>query len=104
MEALSKYFSPSVNEIAKTFKFYKAEQGSKSVKDLIIDLKLLADKCNFAAFLDCALRDKFVCGARDNQLKSTFLKQASLTFSQACDIALSWEMAEGEKILTILAR
>ena len=43
-----------------------------------------------------ALGDKYVCGVRDNQLKSTFLKQSSLTFSQACDIALSWEMAEGE--------
>ena len=41
--------------IAETFKFYKAEQGSRSVKDFIIGLKLLSEKCNFDAFLDHAL-------------------------------------------------
>lgn len=96
VDALKTYFEPSINEIAESYKFSKAEQGSKSIKEFIVELKSLAQKCNFEIFLDRALRDKFVCGVRDNQLRSKFLKESNLTFKKACEIALNWEMAEGE--------
>lgn len=96
VDALKAYFAPSVNEIAESFKFYNAQQGEKSIREFIIELKAFAEKCNFGNFLDRALRDKFVCGVRDNQLRSKFLKESSLTFKKACELALSWEMAEDE--------
>lgn len=62
----------------------------------IVELKSLAQRCNFELFLDRSLRDKFVCGVRDNHLRAKFLKETDLTFRKACEIALNWEMAEDE--------
>lgn len=96
VKELKKFFEPDGNEIAESFKFYKAEQGSKTMMEYIIELKYLAEKCNFNSFLERALRDRFVCGVRDSQLRSKFLKESNLSFKTACETALNWEMAEGE--------
>lgn len=88
--ALKLYFEPSGN-ITETYKFYKAEQWSKSVREFMVELKHMAEKCKFESYLNRALRDKFVCGIRDNQLHS----KSGLTFKKACEIALNWVMAEG---------
>lgn len=62
-DILSNYFKPKRNIIAERFKFYKRNQKPhESLSDFMVDLKVLAQSCDFKAFLDEALRDRFVSG------------------------------------------
>ncbi|KAL1467965.1 hypothetical protein MTO96_041797 [Rhipicephalus appendiculatus] len=56
----------------------------------------LAASCNFGAFLDEALRDRFVAGLKDETTQAELLKRATLTFAEACELARSIELARSE--------
>ena len=81
--------------IAKRFHFHRRTQGSEeSIADFVAGLQKLSIHCKFAGFLDDALRDRFVCGLRSEQIQRKLLTQAELTFSQAVDIAKAMEAAK----------
>ena len=57
-------------EIAERYKFFKRlQQPGKTVIEYMSGLKQLASTCNFAGYLDTALRDQFVCGIRDQRMQ-----------------------------------
>ncbi|EAT36982.1 AAEL010976-PA [Aedes aegypti] len=56
----------------------------------------IAESCEYNAFLQEALRDQFVAGVYNSNLRTKLLTEANLTFERACEIARSWEAAEQE--------
>lgn len=97
IEILQKHFSPEINEIPERYKFHMEDQkDGQSISDYIIELKSRAQKCKFGAFLNEALRDRFVFGVKNSNLRSMLLKEKGLTFDNACATAINWEMAEKE--------
>ena len=57
-------------EIAERYKFFKRlQQPGETVIEYMSGLKQLASTCNFAGYLDTALRDQFVCGIRDQRMQ-----------------------------------
>ncbi|XP_075527114.1 uncharacterized protein LOC142559399 [Dermacentor variabilis] len=100
---LQKHFSPSPNEIAQSYKFFARNQmPGEPVRDFLVAIRKLADTCNFGTSLDRMLRDRIDCGLQDNLVRRQLLSKASLTRSEAKEIALAVEMAE-ENVKTLKA-
>ena len=63
--------------------------------DFAADLRQLTIRCEFGDFLPQALRDKFVCGVRNNAIQKKLLTEdAKPTVKQALEIAQGMETAE----------
>ena len=94
---LKDLYEPKPNTIAERYYFHKWDQKeSESIHEYAAELKLLATKCDFEAYLDQALRDRFVCGLRHEPTQKRLLTETKdkLTFTAAVDIAKSVESIE----------
>ena len=93
-EVLQNHLSPKPLIIAERFRFYKRDQKhGESVSDYITVIKRLAETCDFGAFLNFALRDKLVCGLRNENIQKRLLTESALTFPKGQNIAVSMEIA-----------
>lgn len=90
---LTKHYSPKPNEISMSFKFYKRDQRhTESASDYIASLRKLSSGCNFMD-LERMLRDRLVCGMRDERLQYELLKRDNLQYQDVVDAMLSSESA-----------
>ncbi|XP_049520478.1 uncharacterized protein K02A2.6-like [Dermacentor silvarum] len=97
IQALKKHYAPEPMVIAERFQFNRRiQQDTEPVAGFALELKSLAASCNFGAFLDEALRDRFVAGLKDEITQAELLKRATLTFAEACELARSIELARSE--------
>ena len=95
-EVLKAHFEPKPLVIAERFNFYRRNQRSEeSILDFVADLRRLTVKCEFGAFLDQALRDRFVCGLKSENMQKHLLAKdhIKLTFSKAVETAQGMEAA-----------
>ena len=94
-EKLRAHFKPKPIKIAERFRFYKRQQQqAEMMAEYVAELRRLATTCEFAAFLDEALLDKFVCGMRKESIQRKLLSEADLTLTKALEIAQGMEAAE----------
>lgn len=94
---LQQHYSPPKLVIAERFTFHKCHQKeSQSIGEYIVEIKSLATSCEFGNFLDDALRDRLVCGLKSEAIQKRLLSEATLSFVKACNIALSFELAENQ--------
>ena len=97
-EVLIGHYSPKPLLIAERFKFHRHNQlESESVAQFVVELKRLALKCDFGAFLEEALRDRLVCGLKNIHIQKK-LSEGELTFKKAFETAQSMELANKEDI------
>ena len=83
--------------IAERYKYYCREQkDSESMATYIAELRKLSTYCEFKGFLDEALRDKFVCGLRNNGIRKRLLLEKDLDVKKAIEIAKTLEKPEVE--------
>ncbi len=64
-----------------------------TVAEYVAELRRLSAHCEFGAFLDDALRDRFVCGLCSETTQKKLLVEANLTFARAVEHAQSMESA-----------
>ncbi len=94
MAALTKQFEPKPLVIAELFHFHLRQQAAgESVSGYIAELRRLAMNCEFGGYLEEALRDRFVCGLRNEGTQKRLLSEADLTFKKALEIAHGMEVA-----------
>ena len=55
--------------------------------DYAAALKQYAERCDFAEFLEQALRDRFVCGLKNSTIQKKLLTEKKLNWQGAVDIA-----------------
>lgn len=92
--ALKKLYEPAPVLIAERFHFYKRSQGpTESIADFTASLRKLAIRCEFGDFLEEALRDRFVCGLREETIQKRLLSEQDLTNAKAIDTAKAMEAA-----------
>lgn len=96
---LEDHYAPQVNEIAASYAFFRrSQQEGESAQDFIAEIRRLAEKCNFGTSLERMLRDRIVCGVRDEDVRRSLLTQRKLTLQQAEDFVVSaQEAAENAK-------
>lgn len=88
------FYVPPPNERAESFKFYhRVQKEEESAQEFIVQLRRLADKCNFGTMLDRMIRDKIVCGIRDMDVQKLLLAQPKLTLEETESIVRAAETA-----------
>uniref|UniRef100_A0A5S6QNL9 RNA-directed DNA polymerase n=1 Tax=Trichuris muris TaxID=70415 RepID=A0A5S6QNL9_TRIMR len=93
MEKLRVNFCPSSNEILERFHFHsRTQKEGETVSDFVTDLRRLSAKCNFLD-LDNMLRDRLVCGLRDETLQRRLFAEKQLDFAKAFALAQAFEAA-----------
>ncbi|XP_058122770.1 uncharacterized protein LOC131293704 [Anopheles ziemanni] len=91
---LKEQLEQKVNVVAERFNFRNCIQKNQSVAEYIVELKALAQTCEFKCCLVEALRDQLVAGVRDDGLRKRLLRETGLTFEGAESIARTWEAAD----------
>ena len=86
-EALTKHLAPKKIVIAEMFRFHKREQKEGE------SLQKLAEHCDFGRGLADALRDRVVCGIRDEALQRRLLAKDNLTLAKTIELAETFERA-----------
>ena len=91
---LTKHCEPKPLVIAERFHFHCRQQATgESVSCYVAELRRLATNCEFGAYLEEALRDRFVCGLKNEGTQKWLLSEADLTFQKALEIAQGMEAA-----------
>uniref|UniRef100_A0A131XQ90 RNA-directed DNA polymerase n=1 Tax=Ixodes ricinus TaxID=34613 RepID=A0A131XQ90_IXORI len=96
-QAVRKHVHPKPSVLYARFLFYKRNQEQReSVPDYVTALRKLAEDCGFGTKelpLDVMMRDRFVCGIRDEAVQQRLLAEAEskLTFATAYDMAVTAE-------------
>ena len=94
IKTMKDHLSPKPLVIAERFKFHKRDQHEgESVSQYLAALRKLAEKCDFNDFLDQALRDKLVCGLRNESIQRKLLAEADLTLKRAVEVSQGMEAA-----------
>ena len=93
-DKLTEHFEPKPIIIAERFHFHKRNQlQTESTAEFIAELRRLAARCKFGAYLDEALRDRFVCGLRSERTQQKLLSEVDLTLAGAVERAKNMEAA-----------
>ena len=96
---LQSHFSPKPIIIAERFRFHKRDQqADESVKDFNIELRKLSEYCDFGTNLKDSLRDRFVCGLRNDAIQKKLLSVDKLTYDKALETALAMESASKDVV------
>ena len=90
-EVLIQHYKPKPLIIAERFAFHKWPE--EKVNEFVIELRKLAQSCDFGDFLEQALRDRFVCGLANLNLQKCLLTEKNLTLERTISIATAMEMA-----------
>lgn len=91
---LVSHFEPKKVVIAERFHFHKRNQGpTETIAEYIAELRHLATHCKFGDYLNEALRDRLVCGLRNEETQCKLLAEDGLTLEQASKTASTLEMA-----------
>ena len=91
---LKSHFEPKPLVIAERFHFHRRNQrGDESTAIFVAELRRLSAYCEFGD-LDDALRDRLVCGLRNESIQKRLLSEANLTYQRAMELAQGMEAAE----------
>ena len=80
--------------IAEHFQFHCPNQAvGESVAEHVAEIRQLTRHCEFGAYLDDLLRDRFVCGLQSKTIQKKLLMETDLTLQRAVKIAHTMETA-----------
>lgn len=97
VDNLTNHFSPKPLVIAERFRFHKRNQEEgESVPMFVAALRKLAEHCEFKDVLNDTLRDRLVCGLRNEAAQKKLLTESDLTLEKAINISVTMEMASRE--------
>ena len=92
---LQNHLQPKPTIIAERYKFHQRNQNQgETVADYLAALRRAAAECQFAGFLEEALRDRFVCGLASEPLRRRLLLEKELSLRKATEIAVAMETAD----------
>ena len=82
---LKAHFEPAPIVIAERFRFHRRDQAAgESIGDYVVELRRLTAHSQFEAttdYLEEALRDRFVCGLKNESTRKRLLTETGFTFS-----------------------
>ena len=91
---LMQHFEPKPLVIAERYHFHCRQQApGELVGEFVVELRHLSTHCKFGGYLDEALRDRFVCGLRNESIVKKLLTEVDLTFKRAVEVAQGMEAA-----------
>lgn len=77
--------------IGERFQFYqRCQKPKESIAEFAAALRRLSIRCEFGAFLNEALRDRFVCGMWSEAIQKKLLAEDGLTVARAKKLRKGW--------------
>ena len=93
VDTMKKHYNLVLSEIVQRYTFHKRfRKPSESVAMYVSELRSIEEYCNFASTLDAMLRDRLVCGTRDN-IQRRLLAESDLKYAKAFQLVQSMEAA-----------
>ncbi len=90
VKLLSDHLTPKPIVIAERFRFHKRNQkDGESINEYMAELRKLTEFCDFGAVLNDTLRDRLVCGLRNEQVQKKLLTVAELNLTKAIEISVA---------------
>ncbi|XP_061151222.1 uncharacterized protein K02A2.6-like [Syngnathus typhle] len=97
VDVLANHLSPKPLVIAERFRFHRrSQEEGESVTQFVAGLRKLAEHCEFRDVLNDTLRDRLVCGLRNEAAQKRLLTESDLTLEKAINISVTMEMAKKE--------
>ncbi|KAK3107500.1 hypothetical protein FSP39_015888 [Pinctada imbricata] len=94
LKALHDNLSPKPSIIAERFRFHKRNQRpDESIFAYVAELRKLATHCQFEATLSDTLRDRLVCGLRQETIQKRLLSERDLDLEKAIQLSVAMETA-----------
>ena len=94
-DVLQKHFEPKPVVIVQRFHFHRRNQApGETVAEYVAELRRLATHCKFEGYLEEALRDRLVCGLKNEGVQKRLLTYTDLILAKAVEVAQSMEAAE----------
>ena len=91
---LQEHYNPKPSETVQRAKFHsRVRKQRETIADFVVELRALAEFCNFGASLNEMLRDRIVCGINSSKLQQRLLAEKELTLVKAIDLAQGMETA-----------
>lgn len=93
-QCVQQHLLPKPSVIVQRFKFNsRYRQPHESISAYVAELRRLSEFCEYGTTLDEMLRDRLVCGVRDEATQKRLLGESELTFKRAFELAQSLELA-----------
>ena len=85
---------PKPSSIVQRCKFNsRLRLPNESVSQFVAELRQISEHCDYKATLDDMLRDRLVCGIKEDRIQRRLLAEPGLTFKKAMEVATAMEMA-----------
>lgn len=92
---VKEHLEPDRSEIAERHIFrQRLQKQGENIREYLQALKHLAKTCNFGACLEVCLRDQFVSGLIDEDMRSRIFAERDIGYKRAVELALALEAAE----------
>ena len=96
LELWQSYCMGKTNVIYERYKFNnRSQELDESIDAYTTALRTLAETCEFGSLKEDLIRDRLVCGIRDNSLRKKLLQEPKLTLNKCLD---SCRAAEATKL------
>ncbi|XP_033637865.1 uncharacterized protein K02A2.6-like [Asterias rubens] len=88
------HFNPLPSVIVQRYKFNtRIQQQGETTAEFVAELRRLARHCEYGSTLEDMLRDRLVCGLKDERVQRRLLSEPSLKFKKAWEISQAMELA-----------
>eukprot|EP00731_Ephydatia_muelleri_P012303 Em0006g1197a len=92
---VKEHLAPAPSSIMQRYTFNaRSQKEGESGAEFVAELRRIAQHCEFGTVLEDLLRDRLVCGLRDDRAQRRLLAESKLTFAKAFEIAQASELAE----------
>ena len=92
---LKRHYKPKPLIIVERFHLHRRFQAAdETIAEFMAELRRLSAHCDFESYLEQALRDRLVCGIRNENIQRRLLAEADLSLARALELAQSMEAAE----------
>ena len=102
VEKFQSYCSPKKNVTFERHIFNtRAQQEGETSDQYVTELKRISTDCEFGDLKEGLIRDRIVCGIRDDGVRARLLREGDLTLQKAIDICRASELSSSQvKMLT----
>lgn len=93
LQKFENYFVPKSSETYERYKFFTRSQHSETIDQYVTQLKKLSENCEFGDLKNSLIRDRLICGIKDNKVREELLRNHELTLEKAVEICRASEMS-----------
>ncbi|XP_028415809.1 uncharacterized protein K02A2.6-like [Dendronephthya gigantea] len=97
MKLWDDYCLGKTNVIYERYKFNnRAQEQNETIDEYVTSLRSLVETCEFQSLKDDLIRDRIVCGIRDNGVRRKLLQESKLTLERCVDVCRAAEATKNQ--------